>query len=57
VVTAIGMKGKILEFAMPLTSLGEVRASDEVLAMLFATRAGREVVRVPSGEPMRLRVR
>ena len=51
---AIGVKGTVLEFALPLMNLGEVITSDEVKLILVISKDERDVQRAPLSEAMKL---
>ena len=46
----IGVRGNVLEFALPLMNLGEVIAGDEVKLIVLISKDERDVQRVPVSE-------
>ncbi|MBI5348638.1 MAG: hypothetical protein HZB77_04880, partial [Chloroflexi bacterium] len=52
----IGVKGNVLEFALPLMNLGEVIAGDELKLILVISKDERDVQRVPLSEAGTLKI-
>jgi|GEM_PF-2474931 len=52
----IGVKGNVLEFALPLMNLGDVIAGDEVKLIVVISKDESEIQRVPVGEAPALKI-